>query len=614
MTAMTEAHNNDTDGDHKEPGGAGRLLGVAVIPVLPDDAALPAPAAAIEKSLEERLRPHLPRTTGRVVIAMAEVRTSGTDDTASTECSIFVNYRQRDAGNVLRGHAMFVESLSHHLAQHFGDQQVFIDWSTRSGTDYPKELAHRLAACDVLLVVIHAQWLDDLDARQGTWKDWVHYEISTALNRESKAVVIPVLLDTAELPRVAELPGDIRELALRQTFQLRPGSLRDDLTRLVAELEAHVRPSWPPSDAEMEQPSGEGQPTGPHPTSLGKVLGWALAAFVLAVAAGFALSGQTPEYVIGLSAASIVLMAVQLLITVMLTSVQQRIYQFEWEFLTNRAGRYLLFGLLATFAVFAMVYSMLLVPLANDGLRLVLLSSMLLCALLYIGAQAVRLDHEDRTWPPRVTTRPLPLRRAIDALHERLTSSWRPPLSRLRRDQVWTVYDQLKDAVTSMEQQGVQDRWTYPPIDRLQSVHSHAAWVGGTVGLTVGAMPALSIQGDANPLLYLMPVFFSIIAGTLCLSTMEIWFRSLRKHRKWLIKKVGEDLEKRLSPHMPTRPGNTPRTQPPSATARWSSNRPTTSAPATCSSTPRRAFAAARRSRFSDSGPDSPLPGQTDTP
>lgn len=43
MMAMTEVHNDDTDDDREEPGGAGRPLGVAVIPVLPDDAALPAP-------------------------------------------------------------------------------------------------------------------------------------------------------------------------------------------------------------------------------------------------------------------------------------------------------------------------------------------------------------------------------------------------------------------------------------------------------------------------------------------------------------------------------------------------------------------------------------------
>ena len=87
-----------------------------------------------------------------------------TGDEPDEPGGIFISYRQCDARGGLRDHAMFVEALSLQLAQHFGEKQVFIDRSRRLGTEDPKEREQererRLATCDVLLVIIHPEWLD----------------------------------------------------------------------------------------------------------------------------------------------------------------------------------------------------------------------------------------------------------------------------------------------------------------------------------------------------------------------------------------------------------------------------------------------------------------------
>ncbi|MGH4017304.1 MAG: toll/interleukin-1 receptor domain-containing protein [Pseudonocardiaceae bacterium] len=255
---------------------------------------------------------------------MTRAQTSDTDDDPKASSGgIFINYRRCDVHGGRRCHAMFVEALSHQLAHHFGGQQVFIDRSTRPGSEYPTVLKQKLLACEVLLVVIHAEWLEDLQSRRETGKDWVHCEIATVLDREPKAVVIPVMLDDAPLPDGEKLTEDIQGLLLSQTFRLRSGSLPDDLTRLVAELETYVRPSWPAPEVDDKKM------TKPRPASVRAALGWALGAFILALALGFASTGSEPELVFAVSGFSLVLMAAPLLIMGIIMLCRRPIYEIR---------------------------------------------------------------------------------------------------------------------------------------------------------------------------------------------------------------------------------------------------------------------------------------------
>jgi hypothetical protein len=169
---------------------------------------------------------------------------------------IFINYRQRDANNNLQDHALFVDALSRRLSKHFGDEMVFVDTTITPGVRYPDELRVKLVACNVLLAVIHPTWLTDLHQRRprpGT--DWVRYEIKAALTADLAPhdqstplpKVIPILLEGSKMPAAAELPDDIRHLADLPPFLLRSGSLDDDLSCLLEELERYIPTSWKPA-------------------------------------------------------------------------------------------------------------------------------------------------------------------------------------------------------------------------------------------------------------------------------------------------------------------------------------------------------------------------------
>lgn len=148
--------------------------------------------------------------------------------------SIFINYRQGLADLAVAG-------LRRELCARLGPDKVFYDLrSIPPGTPYPAELRAKLAASTVLLAVIAPDWLARLRERENVpGRDWVRYEISTALR--SGKVVIPVLLDGAPLPGVAELPADLETLAHQQACPLRSMSFDEDLTRLVEAVESVLR-------------------------------------------------------------------------------------------------------------------------------------------------------------------------------------------------------------------------------------------------------------------------------------------------------------------------------------------------------------------------------------
>lgn len=486
---------------------------------------------------------------------------SATSDTAEEPSGgIFINYRQCDARGRRRRHAIFVESLSHLLAQHFGGQKVFIDRSTSAGSKYPERLKQQLATCEVLLVVIHTEWFKDLHDRDKTWKDWVHYEITTVLERRrktkrgQKAMIIPIILDDAQLPDREKLPEDIRELLLFQTIRLRSGSLPDDLTRLVAELETHVRPSWPVPEADDIKPDRQSRPT-----SVGAVAGAALGAVSLATTLGVVFTGDAPEWVFAASAYSLVFMAAPLLARGIVTIFLRQIYKIERELFSEPSGRYLLFALIVGLGTLLVVMVMLGQP-ASDRIsqtRAVVLVGIFIAGLFISGVAAVRLDRADRAWPPKILARPGPLRRAVVRLHERLTLLWRPPLSRLQRDQAWTVFDQLAKAIETLTNDVARSRRNWLLTDHPRKALSYSVWVAGTIGLAAGPLLALTMRGDANLRVVLVTVLLALIAGALSLGTMEVTFRSRRMLKNWLIADVRRDLNERLLPHMPARTNST---------------------------------------------------------
>jgi hypothetical protein len=154
---------------------------------------------------------------------------------------VFINYRRhpdRDG---------FARTLQDQLSTRFGSGKVFLDVTSVSpGERYPSRLRRHLDRADVVIAVVHDEWVRDL--RDG--QDWVRDELEIAL-AEGKTI-IPLLLNGAEMPTAIELPRSIKEFAHLQAHVARNDH---DLALLLdeigdpAERSAGVRQtprrSWP---------------------------------------------------------------------------------------------------------------------------------------------------------------------------------------------------------------------------------------------------------------------------------------------------------------------------------------------------------------------------------
>lgn len=169
---------------------------------------------------------------------------------------VFINYRREDsAGYALR--------LYHALGGHFGEESVLMDIGA-IGSAQVVERSVELA--DVVIALIGPQWLQ-ATGREGRRRlempdDWVRMEIETALRSDTR--VIPTLVQGAQMPSTDELPEPLRALARRNAIELRDGSWRDDVQRLIEALErilppwtepmAYLEPAPPPSEQRPRLP------------------------------------------------------------------------------------------------------------------------------------------------------------------------------------------------------------------------------------------------------------------------------------------------------------------------------------------------------------------------
>ncbi|WP_164764536.1 toll/interleukin-1 receptor domain-containing protein [Streptomyces lydicus] len=176
---------------------------------------------------------------------------------------VFINYRTGDG-------AVAAVLLDEKLKDVFGPENVFRDRRTTApGAHFPPELWGHLESCGALLVLIGPNWLSlcDTDGRRriDVPGDYVHDEIHRALMW--RKTVIPVLIDSAELPPKDQLPTGIAELTERQFMQLRVPYAHLDLPVITEALRSHVPVRR--TDAQPVPPaSGAAQP-GSHSTYSG---------------------------------------------------------------------------------------------------------------------------------------------------------------------------------------------------------------------------------------------------------------------------------------------------------------------------------------------------------
>jgi hypothetical protein len=146
---------------------------------------------------------------------------------------IFISYRREDAGYPAGW--LFGE-----LAERFGAVRVFKDVdSIDPGDDFAEMIAAAVSSCAALLAVIGPRWLtaadEDGQRRLDDAADLVRLEIEAALTRGVR--VIPVLVDSARMPRREQLPASLGKLATRQAVELSPARFRADLGPLISVLD-----------------------------------------------------------------------------------------------------------------------------------------------------------------------------------------------------------------------------------------------------------------------------------------------------------------------------------------------------------------------------------------
>ena len=106
------------------------------------------------------------------------------------------------------------------------------------GLDFVSVLNERLAACDVFVAVIGPDWTSIVDRdnsrRLDDPNDLVRIEIEAALARGIR--VIPVLVDGARMPSVADLPESLKALTRRNGIEISHVRFDADVKKLTQEL------------------------------------------------------------------------------------------------------------------------------------------------------------------------------------------------------------------------------------------------------------------------------------------------------------------------------------------------------------------------------------------
>jgi hypothetical protein len=153
------------------------------------------------------------------------------------ELQIFICYRRADTS----GEAV---ALSDKLNRRRGFE-VFKDVDNiRPGQDWLETVEESIEQCDVLLVLIGTDWIAGGDEGHSLDEnDHVRREIEAALVR--KKAIIPILFETADMPRSDELPDSMRPLLRRQSLRIRNSTFNRDLEVLVSQLRVIARSKAP---------------------------------------------------------------------------------------------------------------------------------------------------------------------------------------------------------------------------------------------------------------------------------------------------------------------------------------------------------------------------------
>lgn len=154
---------------------------------------------------------------------------------------VFINYRRalslKDA-----------QLLHARLQRQFGQAGVFLDVSGLDGGDHwLHTLERHLNASVAMVALIAPGWANAIneqgDRRLDNPNDFVRFELARAFARPIP--VLPVLVDGAEMPDVAELPSNLLPLSFPQAMLLRSASFEDDAEKIGKRLKVLIAQARP---------------------------------------------------------------------------------------------------------------------------------------------------------------------------------------------------------------------------------------------------------------------------------------------------------------------------------------------------------------------------------
>ena len=147
--------------------------------------------------------------------------------------TVFISYRRSDSQWATR-------RINESLQRFLPTENIFMDVdSVAPGVNFLDVVSTEIAKCDVLLVVIGPEWIEEIDPKTGKNRlfnpgDYVRNEISTALERNIP--VVPILIDGTEMPGTKDLPKELHELSQRNASFLTDRNFDLDIDSLAKKL------------------------------------------------------------------------------------------------------------------------------------------------------------------------------------------------------------------------------------------------------------------------------------------------------------------------------------------------------------------------------------------
>jgi len=140
--------------------------------------------------------------------------------------AIFISYRKQGVDKASALH------LAMDMRESLGQDAVFLDEQLGVGR-FEDQLLKNVQSCRAMLAVIGPDWNKRITELQNPG-DWVRRELEAGLKRG--ILMVPVMVDEAQLPGVSDLPDSLRSLFDYQVVHLYPHHWKENVCALTDEL------------------------------------------------------------------------------------------------------------------------------------------------------------------------------------------------------------------------------------------------------------------------------------------------------------------------------------------------------------------------------------------